>query len=64
MQDFEVSNHGSVWSFTPRTAAAQEWVEENVHLEAWQQLGASFAVDHRFAFDLLAGIAANGLTFS
>ena len=59
--DVLVENHGSVFVFTPLTAAAREFVEEHVHLESYQWLGASFAVEHRYARDLAQGMIDDGL---
>lgn len=52
---------GSVVTFTPVSPPAQEWVEDNVHLEPWQRLGESFAVDKRYAEDILLGMRESGL---
>jgi hypothetical protein len=41
---------------------AKTFVEENVQLESWQWMGNSFAVDHRYADDLIAGMKEYGLT--
>lgn len=61
--DVEVSNQGSVVLFILISAAAIAWVEENVQTEGWQWMGRNtFAVDHRFASDLIEGLQAAGLT--
>ncbi len=62
--DVEVSNEGSVVLFTPLTEDARAWIDENVQSESWQWLGASLAVDHRFAMDLLNGMAGAGLVLA
>jgi hypothetical protein len=44
------------------TAAARGWVEEKVHIEGWQWLGAStFAVDHGYVFLLADAMTNAGL---
>ena len=47
--------------FTPLTAAARAWVDENVPLEPWQWLGESFGVDRRFADDMTQYMQDDGL---
>ena len=47
--DVLVANEGTVFVFCPLTAAAKEWIDENVESEAWQWFGNSLVVDHRFA---------------
>lgn len=59
--DVLVDDHGTVFMFTPITRLAHEWVVEHLALDGWQWLGASFAVDHRFARPLADGMAADGL---
>lgn len=60
--DVIVSNEGSLFTFTLKTSAARAWVEENVQLEGWQWLGTrTFAVDHRYADQLAAGMQDAGL---
>jgi hypothetical protein len=62
--DVRIENHGSVLLFTPCTPPAQEWVNENVQLEGWQWLGNGFAVDPRYADQLIAGMEEAGLVVS
>ena len=60
--DVSVFNHGSVFLFTLKTPAARARVDENVQLEGWQWVGANaFAVDHRYADQLAAGMEEAGL---
>ncbi|MDD5007293.1 MAG: hypothetical protein PHC68_02685 [Syntrophorhabdaceae bacterium] len=61
VKHFEVRDEGSVVLITPLSKLARELTEENVQLEAWQWFGGGFAVEHRFADDLLCGIADAGL---
>jgi hypothetical protein len=61
VKHFSVLDEGTVVLITPLSKLAREWTEANVQLEDWQWLGGGFAVDHRFADDLLCGIADAGL---
>ena len=47
---------------TPKSENARQWVDENVHLEPWQWLGDSFAVDHHFIEELELGMIEAGFT--
>lgn len=52
-----ICDQGTVVLFRLNTDAAEAFVEENVHLENWQWLGNwSFAAEHRFAWDVIAGM--------
>jgi hypothetical protein len=58
--DFTVEDHGTVWSFTPRSRAALT-VVPRLCLDGWQRLGRTFVVDHRPAADLVERLRADGL---
>lgn len=62
MPDVIVENHGSVCMVTPMSPAARTWVDENVQLEGWQWLGASFACEPRYVPSLTDGMQEDGLT--
>ena len=62
MPDVFVENHGSVCMVTPMSPAACAWVDENVSLESWQWLGASFACEPRYVTTLIDGMQEDGLT--
>ncbi len=63
--DFNFTNHGSIVMVTPLTDAAREFVEDKVVLEDWNcWAGGGFAVEHRFAADLVSGIEAEGLVIA
>lgn len=49
--DFVVSNHGSIFLFTPLTDAAREHLTDNVGDDA-QWFGPALAVEHRYAAPL------------
>lgn len=60
--DVSFQDSGSVCLFTLATKAAFDWVEENVQLDGWQWMGkSSFAVDRRFADQLIGGMSGDGL---
>lgn len=60
LADVDVSNHGTIFLFEPLTDTAQEWIEANIAGET-QWFGNALAVEHRFAADLAAGMAKDGL---
>lgn len=64
MNDVDVVDQGSVVLFTPITAEARDFVDDNVGLEDWQWLGGSFAVDARYAGALIEGFESHGFTVS
>lgn len=57
-----VCDQGTVVLFRLNTDAAEAFVDENVQLANWQWLGnRSFAVEHRYAWDVIAGMLDEGL---
>jgi hypothetical protein len=60
MPDVTVANHGSIFTFTPHSEAAREWITDNVDDDAPWWAGA-LAVEPRYARDLAAGMQAAGL---
>lgn len=61
MADVLVRNEGSVVMLTPKSEEARAWVDENLGLESWQWLGNSFAVEWRYAPDIVDGMVGDGL---
>lgn len=59
--DVTIANHGSIVIVTPLTQAAMDWVDENVSKER-QAWGDGFAVESRYADDLICGMRADGLS--
>jgi hypothetical protein len=59
--DFLAVNHGTVVQITPLSKEAFAWCDDNLELEPWQRMGASFAIDHRLAGDILNGMRSAGL---
>ena len=53
--DVTVSGAGTVYLFTPETAVANAWLDDNVHLEGWPWLGRGFAVEHCYVGPLIEG---------
>jgi len=50
---FNIKQSGSIVLFTPETKFAEEWWEENV--EESQTIGGAYAVEHRYADDIIEG---------
>ena len=50
---FNIKQSGSIVLFTPETKMAKEWWEENV--EESQTIGGAYAVEHRYANDIIEG---------
>ena len=61
--DFSIENHGSILLFRMNTPASVRWVTENVQQDA-QFFGDALVVEPRYARDLAAGIATDGLEVS
>lgn len=61
--DFYVANHGTIFTFEPRTTEAKVWWADHVDPEA-MQVADAFVVEHRFARDIADGIAADGLALA
>ncbi len=60
--DFRFTNHGSIITVIPVTDTAKEFIESEVHLESWQWMGNSIALDHRCARDLADVIVEAGFS--
>ena len=54
--DFIVQNHGTIWTFYPRSQVAQSWWAD--HVEHGPGLGRNHAVEHRYAQDIWRGCRA------
>ena len=61
MADVLVRNEGSIVMFTPKSQEAKNWVDDNLGLESWQWLGPAFAVEWRYAPDIVNGMTGDGL---
>lgn len=60
--DVRVENHGSLYVFYLYGDAARAWVAENVEIPEHLRIGeCHFAVEHRLAGDLAAGMIDAGL---
>jgi len=64
MPDFLIADHGSIVTIAPVSAAARDWIDENVASEPWQWLGGALCVDRRCADDLVTEIEAAGFDLS
>lgn len=56
--DFVVVNHGTIWTFNPMTLEAEDWWQD--HVQNGPTFGGSYAVEHRFARDIVSGIKNEG----
>lgn len=59
--DFSVRDEGSIVVLTPNTTNGKLWASENVCAPEWAHFGAGIVIEHRYADDILAGIAEDGL---
>lgn len=63
LADVTICDQGTVVLFQLDTDVAREFIAESVELKSWQCIGDhGFAVDHRFARNLIAGMQDDGLT--
>lgn len=58
IEQFEITNCGSVVLFQPLTPDARSWWDD--HVQDGPVLGDAFAVEHRFAADIVDGIWQEG----
>lgn len=58
--DVLLENYGSIFLFRPMTQAATNWISEHVQNDA-QWFGNALAVECRYARELAAGMANDGL---
>ena len=58
--DVLVTNHGTLFTFEPRTDDARAWIAEHVGGETTWISGA-LVVEHRYAHDLAEGMRGAGL---
>jgi hypothetical protein len=61
--DVLVVDHGTIFTFYPRSQAAQDWWKEHVDPEALS-LGRNFVVEHRYAPDIIDGLERDGFIVS
>jgi hypothetical protein len=61
--DISIENHGTIFLFRLNTPSAAEWVSQNVQEDA-QFFCDALAVEHRYARDLAAAMAADGLVLA
>ena len=53
---FNLANHGSIFILTPLTPAAHDWAADRLR---WGDC--SYAIEHRYARDIVKGILEDGL---
>lgn len=56
--DVLIINGGTIFQFWPQSDAAKEWWDENV--QDGPTLGQSYCVEHRYASDIIDGLAEAG----
>jgi hypothetical protein len=59
--DFEVSGGGSIYIFTPLTAAGRDWVAEFLPEDA-QRWAGGVVIEHRYISTIVAGAQRDGLS--
>jgi hypothetical protein len=59
MADFELSNHGTIYIFTPLTPAARDWVAEYLPEDAQRWAGGT-VIEHRYISDVVTGAQRDG----
>lgn len=59
--DFIVAGGGTVYTLTPRTPQAEEWLNEHIGDDA-HYLGRGLVVEHRYIRDIVEGAIADGFT--
>lgn len=61
--DLTIDDQGTVVVFEMGTFEGYDWVKSHVVVEGWQTLGRNrFAVDPRFALEIMFAALADGLT--
>lgn len=58
--DFELQNHGSIWTLRPVTLAALEWCQEHLPNDA-PMIGNTYCIEARYISDIVDGIVADDL---
>lgn len=59
--DYTVTNHGSIWLIQPLTETAANWFADNLDPDCMMH-GSAYAVEPRYAGDILMGAQEYGLT--
>jgi hypothetical protein len=60
--DVIVQDHGTLFTFCPRSQAARDWWAENV--QDAPCLGRNICVEHRFAPDIIEGLKQAGFVLN
>jgi hypothetical protein len=61
LYDVFVKNMGTLIKFLPITDKAYDWLMDNTHAEDHMWFGRALMVEHRYAFDIIRGMADDGL---
>jgi hypothetical protein len=60
MADFELSNHGTIYIFTPLTPTARDWAAEFLPVDAQRWAGGT-VIEQRYISDVVTGARRDGL---
>lgn len=60
MADFTANDQGTIVLLTPETKAGKTWAKKHLPSGA-MQFGGAIVIEHRYADDILTGIADDGL---
>lgn len=63
MNDFTFTNHGTIGLLDPLTPDAEAWCVEHLPDDC-QMLGDAYAIEPRFASDIIEGIVNDGLALT
>lgn len=59
--DVKVLNQGTILVFEPLNQSAKDWIDLNVLVEPYMQIGSGFSADHRMGFAIADGMENDGL---
>ena len=58
--DFQVTDHGSVWTIRAVSPAAIAFAQDSFEVEGWMGMRENFTTDWRYAHDLVDRLVAEG----
>lgn len=61
MPDFNITNHGSLFTLLPNTPEAEDWCANNINPEA-TTIGGAIAVEPRYIEAIVEAILEEGMT--
>jgi hypothetical protein len=61
--DLRIEDHESIAILQPLTAAASDWIADNIgETESWQWFGGGLCCEPRYVADIVAGMESDGLS--